>query len=145
MLKWHLSHALATALQNYFTSAFLSPATNVPHEFKQELRDMVDVLRRAYRNKVGVTWDAESYAEDLGKHNTGQNAHLEAQLITKYPPLDIQPHLAHSASTSTAILTSPMVVTNCKDQILVWYLPQILSTSQQARTEHVEILSLTES
>ncbi|KIJ60688.1 hypothetical protein HYDPIDRAFT_98371 [Hydnomerulius pinastri MD-312] len=66
-------------------------------------------------NAVSVTWDAESYAEDLGKCNTGQNAHLEAQLIAKYPPLDIQPHLAHGASASTAILTSPMVVTDCKD------------------------------
>jgi hypothetical protein len=72
--------------------------------------------------KDQIGWDAERYALRLNPRQDGMNKEMEAGLSKNYRPL-----FQHNR-----FLSEPMIIVDVHGNILVWYLPGILTTGRQA-------------
>ncbi|KIM43470.1 hypothetical protein M413DRAFT_9523 [Hebeloma cylindrosporum] len=81
----------------------------------------VDVVARAFGNRVSTGWDAHDYVGQLSPRNTGQNPAVEANLRKEFPPI-------HEKLRE---YNTPLLVTDKNGNALTWYLPGAVSRSRQ--------------
>jgi hypothetical protein len=71
---------------------------------------------------VKTTWDAERYSDRLDPRNDGFNKDKELSLLKHYEPL----------FNPIRLLAEPAICTDMHMNILLWYLPRILTRERQA-------------
>ena len=89
------------------------------------------VLLNSFTNQrpVHVPWDAVQYADQLSIKNTGRNDQKKALIMKAYP----------LANVPSSALDRLAIIVDKHRIILAWYLPEVLSTSQQVRpSEHID-------
>lgn len=76
-----------------------------------------------------VTWkasDYESRLRQIGPRCSGQNEKAEAALMAEFPPID----------NSLGREDQPLVITDVEGNLLVWYLPGLISGGGHLRLLH---------
>ncbi|KAH9476467.1 hypothetical protein JR316_0010379 [Psilocybe cubensis] len=121
---------LTQSLSNYMKAQIASRLwhAELPNQIREnfsaetmfECNLAVEVILQAFENQEYTMWDAEEYLTHLSARCTGQNFTVEARLKDKFSPV-------HSA---LQYQTLPGTVVDSAGNILVWYLPGILSETR---------------
>lgn len=71
---------------------------------------------------VRLTWSANTYDKHLGLRPNGRNEAFEEDLKRVFPPLQLPINF---------VAKDPLVIVDCEDRILAWYLPNVLTKNRQ--------------
>ena len=78
-----------------------------------------------------VAWRAVDYIAEMGNRNTGRDDARETMLDNMFPPGSDFPT---PSANLPCLITKPTIILDADDQILAWYLLDIIS--QAARVSH---------
>lgn len=122
-----------------FGKTFPPIPTSLPMEDAKECQRMACALGKAFKNKsellllilhltlthfgvVVLSWSVEDYMANLPPKPKGFSSPTEDYLEEKFPPV-FQPPYRH--------VNEPCIVVDCNGVILLWYLPDLLSSLRQ--------------
>ncbi|KIM34639.1 hypothetical protein M413DRAFT_144266 [Hebeloma cylindrosporum] len=91
-------------------------------EYAVEVDLAVSVVARAFSNQDCTIWDADRYSDHISLRNTGISGDIDEFLEYKFKPLQ----------RTRAIQIEPLTVTDRNGQMLLWYLPGLLTMERQA-------------